>query len=532
MRYSVHGHSKLAMTMMLAATTVCLLLTPSAFAGGQSFTTLTSGVTQELYGTGPAFFGGVAFASNGDPVVDECQFGGSQLYRFTASSTLSTVNGTSSLHGVAALPSAAGCGLTNHPDGNIYSNTGAGVVELSASTGALLAGPYGPTGNALGIAPSPLTQDLVYVGGDGTLFWVSPSLSSTGTFSTALAGDFVDGIFFDPTGHFLFAADRSSDAVAVLDSTGALIQEVPLGHEPDGIAFHTLGSSYVVTNNTDGTMSRIDFGGSYSQLAVVSGFASGGFRGDLGQVGPDGCLYVTQDGTRYDDGTVTGSNSLVRLCPGFAPPPGVTPPSTLLLTTSVQTRPIVPDPNTSAFVNLSITAKYSDLTPAANAAITVSNTNATFHTNAVGRLTLVEPVNAPGTSGSPVAVTIHATAANGATAARSQRLYEANEQARCSFKGRPGIDTGLLSNMLPDPLGTIHDLLQSLGAAASHIQTNAWGYKVDVPASNSFYAQRVLIMNGSRAEFDGTGYSARQILKPASGLFDALQSGCTSGPIA
>ena len=137
MRYSVHAHSKLAMMMMLAATTVCLLLTPSAFAGGQSFTTLTSGVTQELYGTGPVFFGGVAFASNGDPVVDECQFGGSQLYRFTASSTLSTVNGTSSLHSVAALPSAAGCGLTNHPDGNIYSNTGAGVVELSASTGAL-----------------------------------------------------------------------------------------------------------------------------------------------------------------------------------------------------------------------------------------------------------------------------------------------------------------------------------------------------------------------------------------------------------
>ena len=53
---------------------------------------------------------------------------------------------------------------------------------------------------------------------------------------------------------------------------------------------------------------------------MLSLFASGGFRGDLSQVGADGCLYLTQDGTRYDDGTVTNEDSLVQICGGFAPP--------------------------------------------------------------------------------------------------------------------------------------------------------------------------------------------------------------------
>ncbi|HEX8091506.1 MAG TPA: HYR domain-containing protein, partial [Blastocatellia bacterium] len=61
----------------------------------------------------------------------------------------------------------------------------------------------------------------------------------------------------------------------------------------------------------------------FTQAPSQSVFASGGFRGDLTQVGPDGCLYVTQNGTRYNDGTVTNENSLVRICGGFAPPPGV-----------------------------------------------------------------------------------------------------------------------------------------------------------------------------------------------------------------
>jgi hypothetical protein len=71
-------------------------------------------------------------------------------------------------------------------------------------------------------------------------------------------------------------------------------------------------------------MTRFDFpGDDFTQPPVQSVFASGGFRGDLTQVGPDGCLYITQDGLRYDDGTIGSGDSLVRICPGFAAPPGV-----------------------------------------------------------------------------------------------------------------------------------------------------------------------------------------------------------------
>jgi hypothetical protein len=47
-------------------------------------------------------------------------------------------------------------------------------------------------------------------------------------------------------------------------------------------------------------------------------------------------MYVTQDGTRYDDGTTDGNSSLVLICGGFAPPPGVgdtTPPTCTLIAT-------------------------------------------------------------------------------------------------------------------------------------------------------------------------------------------------------
>src|SRR5205823_3897411 len=45
---------------------------------------------------------------------------------------------------------------------------------------------------------------------------------------------------------------------------------------------------------------------------------SGAFRGDLAQVGPDRCLYLSQDRTRYADATVSTEDSIVKICGGFA----------------------------------------------------------------------------------------------------------------------------------------------------------------------------------------------------------------------
>ena len=145
---------------------------------GQSFLTLEAGFTQEIFGVHPSFMGGVAFAPDGDPLVDNCRVR-SPLQRFDRQGVAPEVN-TTKLHPVTTLPSHAGCGLTNHPNGTLYSNTQGGVVKLDADTGAFLAGPFGPSGNMLGIAPDPQTDNLVYVGSDGTIHFVQRSFHQNG----------------------------------------------------------------------------------------------------------------------------------------------------------------------------------------------------------------------------------------------------------------------------------------------------------------------------------------------------------------
>jgi Ca2+-binding RTX toxin-like protein len=312
-----------AVISLVAATMLAVAATaPAAQADGQ-FTTLQSGFTQELYGISPAFMGGVAFAPDGDPIVDDCSNSGSPIRRFDKQTLLPPTHGTSTLHPRTDISSNAGCGLTQ-VGGFLYTNTSGGVVKLDPDTGATLAGPFGPGGDALGITVDPTNQRLVYVGSNGTLYSVNQALNDVTTFSTALTGHFVDGIFFNEDGSFLFAADRSGPRLAIIRHDGTLAQGVPTSSEPDGIVFHASSPKFVLSSNTDGTITRYDFpGDDYTQTPTQSQFASGGFRGDLAQVGNDGCAYFTQDGTRYDDGTTSGDDSLVRICSGFVPPAGV-----------------------------------------------------------------------------------------------------------------------------------------------------------------------------------------------------------------
>lgn len=314
----------LGIIALFSLSIVAICNAPSAKA--TPFTFLQPGFTQEVYGVASHFMGGVAFAPDGDVWVNFCSFDGSPLTRFDRQTTV-VVSGTT-IHPESPgspFPSNAGCGMTNHPDGTLYTNTSSGVINLDANTGAQLRPPFGSGGNALGIAPDPQTGNLVYVGSDGTILFVDVTFTTSGVFSTVTTGNFVDGIFFDPTGNFLFLANRSPQTrLTILDRSGNLVQHANMTTEPDGIAFHATTPKFVVTNNTDGSMTRFDFpGDDFTQVPVQSIFASGGFRGDLSQVGADGCLYLTQNGTRFDDGTLSSSNSVVRICGGFVPPPGV-----------------------------------------------------------------------------------------------------------------------------------------------------------------------------------------------------------------
>ncbi len=313
--------------VFLVVTSIVSCATWTARAIAAPFTFLQAPFTQEVFGVAPTFIGGLAFAPDGDVWADECLFGGSPLFRFDLQTTI-IVNSTTIHPLVAGSPfaSAAGCGLTNHPDGTLYSNTSAGVTNLDADTAASLRAAFGPGGDALGMTTSPVTGEIIYAGSDGTIQAVDPVTMTSRVFSSVTTGDFIDGLFFDPSGAFLFASNRSpTRELTIIDSsTGNLVQNVPLTAEPDGIAFRAVAPKFVVTSNTDGTMTRFDFpSDDFSMTPSVSQFASGGFRGDLTQVGADGCLYITQDGTRYDDGTTDGNDSVVRICSGFAAPSGI-----------------------------------------------------------------------------------------------------------------------------------------------------------------------------------------------------------------
>jgi YVTN family beta-propeller protein len=315
-------------TVAAAAVTVSFGLAVAEPAKADGWTTIQSGYTAKVVAQNPGFLGGVAFAADGDILSDSCSFGGSALIRWDVQGATSTIGGSTIFTGRTAQPSNAGCGLTTHSNGSIYTNTGSGVVRLT-DTGTQIGGGFGAAGNALGIAEDPLTGNLYYVTSNQTIAAVNAALTAVVNAAFANNGGFTDGIFWSPDGKYLFTTDRSSNTVDVFDRNGNLVVSVPIGREPDGIAFSKDG--FVLTNNTDGTISKIVFN-DLSNLAggnTVSLFASGGSRGDLAFVGPDGCWYVTQDGTRFADGTTSSSDSIVKICAnaggGFEPPPGTAP---------------------------------------------------------------------------------------------------------------------------------------------------------------------------------------------------------------
>lgn len=308
------------------------------------FTVLNPGYTQELFGAANVpngIIGGMAFAPDGDVWAKICDQTNTPL-RFDLGRSV-TVNGTSvhPLATVAPVAPASGCGISNHSDGRLYTNTPAGLQQLDANTGAVLT-TVGQPGNTYGITIDPRTGRLVYPAATCAasttckLLSLDPLTADTqtlATFTSSVNFETVDGIVFDPTGAYIVVAGRTGvfpmdpPFLTVLTRTGTLVRALAADHYPDGVAFHK-NPFYLVANNNDGTINRYDFpADDLRQPPVVTEIATGGFRGDLTAVGPDGCFYVSQQGARYASGATTTENSVVRLCttagafvqPGLAP---------------------------------------------------------------------------------------------------------------------------------------------------------------------------------------------------------------------
>lgn len=315
----------------LAASIGLLLIARCVWA--DPFTFLQPGFSQELYGVAPRLLGDVAFAPDADVWAPNC----------IGSATRFDQQATTVIHSTTVHPEAAGspfptsdeCGVANHPNGFLYANSSDGVVKLDPQTAEVVGGPFGFAGSQTGIATDPVTGSLVYVRSDGGIEFVDSNFTSSGLFSGATFDLQIEGLTFDPTGTFLFATSQGSlrapsGSLFVINRDGGTVQEVRLELLPAGVALHAAPDAFVVLSNRNGSMTRLDFpGNDYTQPPAQSVFASGGFAGNLMQVGADGALYVTQEGTRFDDGTVTEDTSIVRISGGFQPPPGVGPPPTL-----------------------------------------------------------------------------------------------------------------------------------------------------------------------------------------------------------
>jgi len=353
-----------AVTVVAAAVGAFALM---ALGTGRSFTSLAPGYDQELYGSvqlgvndsTPISLGGVAFAPDGDLWAAECLLTGTTLHRFDAETLAAPLNSTATRHTSTVVDVAPGfCGLTNHPDGFLYANSPAGIYRLDASTGAVAAwpdgsaGPHGQPGNGLGITVDALSGEILYTDatctpGAGPLCTIRRLDPVTGTSAVfgAVAADYLhtDTLAFDRTGQYLFASSRRNPPFSHLsrltilrraaDGVGqaTVVQNVATAAKAGGLAFDASSDAVVTSDEANGTMTRYSFAGGYGSSALAGTFASGGFRGSYLTVGEHGCIHATQGrrasatdfGTRYDDDTRTTEDSIVRICGGFAPSPGV-----------------------------------------------------------------------------------------------------------------------------------------------------------------------------------------------------------------
>lgn len=368
---------------VLVAGLACYAAVVKADGPGHSFTSLTSPFTQELYGVtanpvvlngANGFMGGVAFSPFGDVWGAEC--GGSKYHRFDSQDSVpdghgGTVHPESLVDLSTYTPPPVGCGVVNHGArymgmDAMFANTTSGLWPLDARTGnPILGGPLNSAsvnaGNGRGIDLDPLTQPtnhVVYIGADCdqamrptavacTLWDYNMTDGQTNAFARfhRAASESFDSLYFTPDGNSVFLSYWDSirgpgliviRRPAVLISSPSTIDDsqfvrrITLTAMPKGMAFRAAGD-FAVTLNENGTMTKFTFPSiNFDGVPGQSSFAWGGFRGGLLRVGADGCIYAPQgrmaggtSGVRYGDNTVAPSDSIVRICGGFAPAPGV-----------------------------------------------------------------------------------------------------------------------------------------------------------------------------------------------------------------
>jgi sugar lactone lactonase YvrE len=202
-------------------------------------------------------------------------------------------------------------GLAFGRDGRLYAarRTGArsgGVIELDQDSGAVRRIVAANLPCPTGLAADPRSGDLFVSTvdcGPGVLRLAGPArgVASVTAYVTGIAAD---GLTFDRDGTLYVAHAPDAQGATVSRVAGTTSPNAgerrPLAAIPgaDGTALGTPATAegtppFLVVNRHDGTVTRVDLTGSPRTTDLVTG----GTRGDLSAVGPDGCLYATQTDT-------------------------------------------------------------------------------------------------------------------------------------------------------------------------------------------------------------------------------------------
>lgn len=225
---------------------------------------------------------GIGFVPGGNVLVSDYNFG--QLYSFpdvdgqhaSASNRLPVTDGFNNYTGLTTIGSTV-----------YMAEQGSGtVVTVNPTTGATtpLSGVFIPA--ATDILADP-TTGLLYVSGLGNgIYKLDPVTHAVNHFSGVSA----DGISISPDGSTLYVANNGFQLLAVSTATGLVTRNYGVVSGIDGTALGTGSIAGKIYANTNfGQVIEIDL-----TTGLQTVIATGGSRGDLVKVDPNGTLLLTQ----------------------------------------------------------------------------------------------------------------------------------------------------------------------------------------------------------------------------------------------